>query len=205
MKSTKFIFTYEYVQRDLKFLLNSIYSCYKKIISDIDSISHLENDIRDVFISDKYLDNHKIKEELGVVEFQFDKEIETIQGRADIRILNMIEKMSGKQNPYYYIECKVLDNTKPSIAKSNLYSKYVDNGINRFVNEIYHTYNEANGMIGFYIKPTKIKKQCEFFSDLTIYKFIDNFELSYISKHTTINQKEITLYHLMLDFSDKIK
>ncbi len=203
MDKSKFVFTYEYIQRDLKFLLNAMYSCYIKIIFDKNSISHLENDIRDIFISDEYLDNHRIKEELGIVDFQFDKEIETMRGRADIRIFNMIEKMSGKEKPYYYIECKVLDDTKPSNAKSNLYSKYINNGINRFIDEIYPTHNKENAMIGFYIKSVNIKKQCEFFSNLRPYNFIDSFDFSYVSNHTTINQKEITLYHLMLDFSSK--
>ena len=203
MDRSKFVFTYEYIQRDFKFLLNAMYFCYIKILFDKNSISHLENDIRDIFISEEYLDNHRIKEELGIVDFQFDKEIETMKGRADIRIFNMIEKMSGKEKPYYFIECKVLDDTKPSTAESNLYSKYINNGINRFIDEIYPTHNKENAMIGFYIKPVNIKKQCEFFFNLTPYNFIDSFDLSYVSNHTTINQKEITLYHLMLDFSSK--
>ncbi len=205
MDSSKFLFIQEYQQRDLKYILNSIYVCYQEIISNIRTISHLENEIRDVFISDEYLNNHTFKQKLKVSEFLFDKEIETLKGRADIRVLNMIEEMSGKHKPYYFIECKVLDNTKPSNAKSNLYSKYINNGINRFINEIYPTYNNENGMIGFYIEPTDIKKQCEFFTDLTPYEFIDNFEFSYVSTHTTVSKKHITLYHLMLDFSSKIK
>lgn len=201
---SKFLFTIEYNKRDLKYLLNSLYSCYKKIISEINFISHKENDIRDVFISENYLDNHKIKEELGVNEFQFDKEISTIKGRADIRIFNMIEKLSGHDKPYYYIECKVLDASNPSIANSNLYSKYINNGIKRYIDEIYPTHNEANGMLGFFIKSTDFIEQCKFFTDLKFHSFIDNFPLSYISEHTTSSNKKIILYHLMLDFSDKI-
>ncbi len=119
---------------------------------------------------------------MGVKEFLFDKEIETINGRADIRILNMIENMRGVQNPYYFIECKVLDNTTPSIAKSNLYSKYINKGINRFIEEVYPTHNEANGMIGFFVKQISITKQCEFFTALKPYNFIDNYDYTYRSK-----------------------
>lgn len=202
---SKFRFTFDYNQRDLKYLLNVIYSCYIKIINEVNSISAIENDIRDVFISDKYLNNYKIKNELGVIEFLFDKEIYTETGRADIRILNMVEQMSGIEKPYYFIECKVLDASKPSLAKSNLYSKYIDEGINRFIIEKYLTHHEANAMLGFFIKSANIKKQCEFFVDLKPFSIIDNYELSYISEHSTESNKKIKLYHLMLDFSSRIQ
>jgi len=201
---SKFLFTIEYNERDLKYLLNSLYLCYKKIISEVSSISHKENDIRDVFISDNYLESHKIREELGVKEFQFDKEISTLKGRADIRVFNMIEKLSGQEKPYYYIECKVLDSSKPSSADSNLYSKYINNGIKRYIDGVYPTHNEANGMLGFFIKPANIKNQCEFFSDLKPHVFIEDFPSAYISEHLSSNSKKIILYHLMLDFSSKI-
>lgn len=201
---SQFLFTIEYNKRDLKYLLSALYSCYEKILSENDSISHLENEIRDIFISDKYLENHKLKEILGVKEFQFDKEISTLKGRTDIRIFNMIEKLSGQEKPYYYIECKVLDASTPSNALSNMYSKYIENGIKRYVDEIYPTYNEANGMIGFFIRKTNISEQCNFFTDFKPIFFIDNYNLSYISEHTTISKKNIVLFHLMLDFSSKI-
>lgn len=201
---SKFLFTIEYNKRDLKYLLNSLYLCYKKIISEVSSISHKENDIRDIFISENYLESHKIREELGIKEFQFDKEISTLEGRADIRIFNLIEKLAGIEKPYYYIECKVLNSSKPSTAFSNLYSKYIINGINRYINGIYPTHNETNGMLGFFIKPANIIKQCEFFSDLKPHIFIEDFDLSYISEHTATDSKKIILYHLMLDFSSKI-
>lgn len=201
---SKFLFTTEYNKRDLKYLLNSLYLCYKKIISDVRRISHKENDIRDIFISENYLESHKIREELGVTEFQFDKEISTIEGRTDIRIFNMIEKLTGIEKPYYYIECKVLDSSKPSTADSNLYSKYINNGIKRYIDRVYPTHNEANGMLGFFIKSTNISKQCEFFSDLKQHSFINNYNLSYVSEHIDSSNKKFVLYHLMLDFSSKI-
>ncbi|EQB92812.1 hypothetical protein [Elizabethkingia anophelis] len=201
---SKFLFTIEYNKRDLKYLMNSLYLCYKKIISEVSSISHKENDIRDVFISENYLESHKVREELGVKEFQFDKEISTLEGRADIRIFNMIEKLTGIEKPYYYIECKVLNNSKPSTAGSNLYSKYINNGIKRYIDGVYPTHNESNGMLGFFIKPANIQNQCKFFSELKPHFFIEGFDLSYISKHTVSDSKKIILYHLMLDFSSKI-
>ena len=91
-EGTKFNYTFEYNKRDLKYLMNSLYLCYLKIISEINSVSHRENDIRDIFISDQYLNNNKVKEELGVSEFLFDKETPTPKGRADIRIIKRNRK-----------------------------------------------------------------------------------------------------------------
>lgn len=200
---SKFIFTFEYNKRDLQFLLKAIYKCYLEILVNENVISHKENDIRDLFISDKYLDDFRFKEVLNIIEFKFDKEISTLTGRADIRVLNMVEQMSGVANPYYYIECKILDNSIPSDAKSNLYSKYLNDGVQRYVKEKYLTHHEANGMLGFFINSADIKKNCEFFSDLKPFNFIENFDFSYKSEHKT-SQKKIILYHLMLDFSTKI-
>lgn len=200
---SKFIFTFEYNKRDLQFLLKAIYKCYLEILGNENVISHKENDIRDLFISDKYLDDFRFKEVLNIIEFKFDKEISTLTGRADIRVLNMVEQMSGIANPYYYIECKVLDNSIPSDAKSNLYSKYLNDGVQRYVKEKYLTHHEANGMLGFFINSADIKKNCEFFADLKPFNFIENFDFSYKSEHKT-SQKKIILYHLMLDFSTKI-
>jgi len=202
---TKFNFSFDYFERDLKYILNAIHECYLKILTEIESVNPIENDIRDVFISEKYFNNPNIREELGVKEYLFDKEIQTIKGRADIRILNMIESISGNLKPYYFIECKVLDASKPTSSKSNLYTKYKIEGINRFLDKKYETPKEANGMIGFFIKKTNIKKQCEFFEEFTFCDYIVGCENFYISEHSIDELDSIKLYHLMLDFSSKIR
>lgn len=195
--TSKFLYIHEYQEKDLSFILNSIYKCYLKIISSRQKINNNENDIRDVFLSDEYLENHIIKEELSVVEFQFDKEIQTKDGRVDIRVFSMPKKMNGEDKPYYYIECKRIKGDK------SYNEKYINEGINRFVEEKYPTYMEANAMLGFVVKSIDISKNMECFPDLKKLKFIDEFEYSYISTHKTIlTTKDIILYHLMLDFSD---
>ncbi|AOZ98993.1 hypothetical protein [Flavobacterium commune] len=202
--ASKFKFKYEYQEKDLKFILNSIYKCYLRIITSNITVNNNENDIRDLFISDLYLDNHKLKQELDIVEFKFDKEIQTETGRVDIRVLNMIKTMKGDFKPYYFIECKRLDGVINPENKNTLNDKYINDGINRFVEEKYHTYQEANAMIGFVVKEIDINENCKFFKLLNPHKFVDNFDYSYISTHITKSKKEFTLYHLMLDFSMKI-
>jgi len=196
---SKFLFVYEYQERDLKFLLNAVYKCYLKILGNEAEVSKNENDIRDLFISENYLENHEVKSELGVVEFQFDKEIETDDGRVDIRIFSMINKMKGIDKPYYFIECKIIKGDKTY----NDY--YIKNGINRFIQEKYPAYLESNAMIGFVINKINISENTTYFKDLLPLIFIEGFEFSYESNHKTTSHKKIKLYHLMFDFSSKIK
>lgn len=161
--ASKFKFEYEYQEKDLKFILNSVYKCYLKIIASNITVNNNENDIRDLFISDLYLDNHKLKQELDIVEFLFDKEIQTEKGRVDIRILNMINTMKGDFKPYYFIECKRLDGVINPDNKNTLNDKYTTDGISRFIEEKYQTHQEANAMIGFIVKEIDIEKNSKFF------------------------------------------
>lgn len=194
-----------YREKDLKYILYCIHFCYLKILQSGIEINNDENYIRDLFISDEYLDNYLIKVELDITEFKFDKEIQTKTGRADIRVLNTIQMMKGISNPYYFIECKRIDDINPHY-KDSLNNKYINNGINRFIKEKYPTYLEANAMLGFVVKNINIEENTKKISSLKHFKFIDNFEYSYISKHKTRSSNEnITLYHLMLDFSSLIK
>ncbi len=194
-----------YIEQDLKIILNALYSCYQKIISSEIFINNNENDIRDIFLSDLYLENHSIKQELNVVDFQFDKEIMVNDGRADIRVFSMPKKMNGLNKPYYYIECKRLDGIINPNNKSTLNDKYINEGIDRFIKEKYPTYLEANAMLGFIVNHFDIIENSKQFDFMTPHYFINNFEYSYISNHISISNKQITLYHLMLDFSSKIK
>tara|TARA_B100000446_G_C10501502_1_gene323339 strand:+ start:518 stop:1135 length:618 start_codon:yes stop_codon:yes gene_type:complete len=195
---SKFTFTFEYQQKDLKFILSALYKCYLKIIKSDILIKNNENEIRDIFISDQFLDNHLFKQELDLIEFKFDKEIQTKDGRVDIRVLNMIDEMKGNYKPYYYIECKRIKGDK---TYNDYYS---NNGINRFINGKYPTYLKENAMIGFVVNNIDIEENSLKISGLIKYNFIDGFNYSYISKHTIHNEEEITLYHLMLNFSNKI-
>ena len=204
MNVSKFkTFAITYKERDLKYILYCIHYCYLKILQSTITVNNDENKIRDLFISDEYLDNHLLKEKLGIVTYKFDKEIQTDDGRVDIRVLDMVKTMSGIYNPYYYIECKRIDDENTHY-KSSLNNKYFNEGATRFINEKYPTYLEANGMIGFVVKKIDIEDNSKKITILEPYKFIENFDYSYKSNHTTKSNKKIILYHLMLDFSDKI-
>lgn len=196
-----------YIDENFEFILSQIYLCYKKMLTDYDSIENNENKIKNRLYKD-YLDNQTIREELGLNNFLFKTETGFIDGKYNETGYTDIEIIDLKRSFYttkssYIIECKRLDGRSPK-NKSSLYNAYVLEGINRFISEKYPTYYGVNGMIGFIVEKTDIEKQCEFFSEFNEYLFIDDFKFSYISTHSTRLHQELKLYHLMLDFSGKI-
>ncbi|WP_167450451.1 hypothetical protein [Sphingobacterium multivorum] len=192
-----------YQDRDLKYILFCIYSCYLEILNSSVLVKNDENSIRDLFICDDYLDNHQLKEKLGIGQYKFDKEIQIQDGRVDIRVLDMIKIMKGDYRPYYFIECKRLDGAN-SQRKNSLNNKYLNDGLSRFITEKYPTYLEANGMIGFVVENIDIGDNSKHFPDFQYDNFIENFKFTYRSCHVTQTLKRIVLYHLMLDFSSKL-
>lgn len=136
---------------------------------------------------------------LGIGQYKFDKEIQTRDGRVDIRVLDMIRAMQGDYDPYYFIECKRLDGVN-SHYKNGLNNKCIDNGLSRFVDEKYPAYLEANGMLGFVVKSIDIQENSKYFEGFASFHFIDGCDFSYQSSHITKPQRNIKLYHLMLDF-----
>lgn len=194
-------FEFNYIERDLEFILSAIYFCYIKIVASNKRILKSENDIRDVFISDDYLNNHLVKQELGILEYLFDKEIQTKDGRIDIRVLNMVETMKGSYKPYYFIECKKLDGVINLKNQSTLNHKYISEGINRFIQGKYPNNKGEHGMLGFVVNAVDIGVNSNFFAQLTPFKFIDFFEYTYKSSHTSVDNSQFVIYHLMLNFS----
>lgn len=173
------------------------------MLIDYPLIDNNENLIRNG-LHKNYLENNLIREELKLTPYLFDTEIElyndddSVKGRTDIKVYNAIERTKNT-NSYYIIECKRID------GSNELNKKYISNGINRFIeNEKYPSFKKVNGMIGFIVSPIDIELNTKSFSDLKFYQFIDDFKYSYISNHMTSNSNNLTLYHLMLDFSTKI-
>ncbi|AYZ10679.1 hypothetical protein EGY05_01340 [Chryseobacterium arthrosphaerae] len=196
-----------YIDENFEFILSQIYECFKKMKKDYVSIENNENKIKNRLYKD-YLDNQNIRNELGLNDFLFKTEIGFIdenyneKGYSDIEIIDLKKSFYSTESSYI-VECKRLDSKNPN-NKSSLYNSYVKEGINRFIDEKYPTYYGVNGMLGFVVEPTNIKSQCSFFSDFTNYNFIEDYDLSFKSQHQTKSNKKITLYHLMLDFSDKV-
>jgi hypothetical protein len=110
-----------------------------------------------------------------------------------------------------------LDATAPR-GKSGLNAKYIENGIQRFVLKTYSSHYQTNGMIGFVVQGLDIRKNTKAINSLLAseYKHITTtqvlthkiiapgFEFSYYSTHNTATD-ELTIYHLMFDFSKNIK
>lgn len=196
-----------YVDENFEFILAQIHNCYKKMIVDNVSIENNENKIKNKLYKD-YLNRQIIREELGLSEYLFKTETAFIDenynenGYSDLEVIDLIGSKKST-DAYYIIECKRIDDVNPHYQNS-LNNKYINEGINRFIEEKYPTHNNVNAMLGFVVKDIDIKNNCNHFADFKHYKFIEDFEYSYRSNHITKTNKKITLYHLMLNFSSII-
>ena len=175
-----------------------------------------ENNIRDVLLL-KYLKNNTIRKELLLNDYNFDREVpeDNSLGRTDIKIQTI--NTFYNTEAYYIIECKRLNN-KNLRGNSGLNAEYVKNGMNRFVTGYYSSHYNTNGMIGFVVDDLDIDNNYENINHVlnTHYpqinvtalleeaQFIENFRHQYISIHLTKFNRNIILYHLMLDFSKNI-
>ncbi len=204
-------------------ILKGIIACYNLMNLSKSALPNDENKIRDIMLKE-YLKKKDFKEKYyNLNEYQFDKEIEDNDGRVDIRVLpvkdNYIEDAA-----YFVIECKRLDSQNLQ-GSSGLNAKYIKNGVCRFVSSAYSSYFGVNGMIAFVVEKIDISKNvdqinlmlddtyvndrgemvnAEKVQGLTHFKLKDDFEYSYISVHKVNNNKNITLYHLMLNFSNRV-
>ena len=201
MRINKPRYTSFYIDRNFEFILIQIYQCYQRMLKDYPFIENNENKIRNRLCKD-YLNNQIIVDELKLNNFAFEIESGIVDDNykeisyADIKVINLKER-AGSVNANYIIECKRLDNS------SVLNKAYINEGVNRFVDEKYPTYYKVNGMIGFIVK--SFDDSISFFKNFTQYQFIPDFQYSYKSDHIIKRGEKITLYHLALDFSSKIK
>ena len=199
-------------------ILIGIIKCYWLILKNKNSVpSNDENKIRDIFLSKEYLKNRKIKNQLNLLEYRFDREIseDHSNGRIDIRII--AKNDFEIDEAYYTIECKRLDNQN-LLGETGLNAKYVKEGIKRFTIDQYSAYYGVNGMIGFVIEKMNIDNninninqllenqspQITTIKKLQFIRLIEKFKHSYCSNHENINKKNITLYHLMFDLSENL-
>ncbi|WP_407531946.1 hypothetical protein [Elizabethkingia meningoseptica] len=196
-----------YIDENFEFILTQIHSCYQKMLINIDKIENNENKIKNRLYKD-YLNDQKVRDSLGLNGYLFKTETAFInddydeKGYSDIEVIDLKGSLKSTE-AYYIIECKRLDDVNPHY-KSSLNNKYISEGIQRFIEEKYPTHYRVNGMIAFIVKNIDIDKNSKHFTDLKKHLFIDKFEFSYRSKHKTLSNKQITLYHLMFDFSSKI-
>jgi hypothetical protein len=173
-----------------------------------------ENKIRDNILLN-YLKNDEIRRKIDLLQWNFEREVQEDHsvGRTDIKIIS--PNTFEKQEAYYILECKRLDNKKTS-GTSGLNAEYIKNGISRFTSKYYSSYHRINGMIGFIVDDMEIHTNTKSINSLLINSyesvkttkeitqdnFIDSFEYHYHSIHTDKDNDELKIYHLMFDFNE---
>ncbi len=198
-------------------LLTKIIACYAIMLSDTVELANDENAIRDILLLN-YLKNDNIRKQVRLQDFLFDREVQedSTSGRTDIKI--QTRNTFKRQDAYYIIECKRIDNTNLT-GISGLNAEYIRNGIMRFVSQKYSCFYRVNGMIGFVVTQMNIADNIQNINFLLRNEFeeanireyltkkscIKRFRHLYSSSHADIDNKLFVLYHLMFDFSSKMK
>ena len=206
-----------YYDRELLNILEKIALCYTRIVENYELVLNNEDAIRD-YIHCNYLNNIDIRNELNF-SYHFEcepKEYGVNDGYLDIKVFN--ENIFANPSEYYIIECKRLDSTNPK-GTAGLNSKYINDGILRFIDKKYSCYHRVNGMIGFIVQQVNIDENVNCINDvlrdqypnanttkfLTKNNSIESYDYLYDSEHTDIDSNQLVLYHLMLDFSSNIE
>lgn len=223
INATNFGYSPSFYVTEFEDILRGIIVCSQCINSSVEKLRNNENEIRDIMLL-KYLKNESFKKShFNLANYHFDYETIENTGRADIRILPINPYVNDEA--YYIIECKRLNN-KNLTGMAGLNAEYVKNGMCRFVTGYYSTYYGLNGMIGFVVDNLDVDKNInhlntfldksltndrgEIVNAMSIQKITpielcDEFKYSYKSKHQTLSQKDITLYHLIFNFSQQIQ
>jgi len=200
---------------ELEEILSKMIACYNLMVTDNVSLTNDENSIRDILLIN-YLKNNKIRKQIGLMNYLFDREVpeDITIGRTDIKI--QTSNTFQDTTAYFTIECKRLDAVNTS-GKTGLNAKYIENGIQRFVLKTYGSHYSVNGMIGFVTQKLDIHQNTKSintlltgdFKHITTTQVLTNknilkgFDFSYYSTHNTATD-ELTIYHLMFDFSMNI-
>ncbi|NQU53546.1 MAG: hypothetical protein HQ522_13510 [Bacteroidetes bacterium] len=179
--------------------INAICDTYNRIDKSIG----IENDIRDRFILDFYYTSPLLTKliQKGILKVSWEDWVfkdESNLGRTDIDFF-----ISGFGS--FIIECKRLKNAS---------QKYIDEGLQRFINEDYSKNESYSGMIGFIIEGdikricAELKGKCKesnFISNGFTEIDITSTEHSFTSAHSRVNMDAINIYHLFLKFEKNIE
>jgi len=175
--------------------LKSLIDSYRRVkqIKGIDSLN--ENRIRDQFVVDLEKRNDLIRHAIDnhiiiVVPESWDA---VKRRRADIRFALPFIRRD------LIFECKKLHSAE---------SRYLDDGLVRFIKLAYSEKEDDAGMIGFIIKPIDLfgvisaikEKVCKFYFSRLIDKQILGWPYSFQSVHVRIDSREILIYHLFFEF-----
>jgi len=222
LKAGNYNYSGDIYQSEFEIILSKIVICYKLMVKDYPTLPRNENEIRNTLLI-RYLKNNDISDAVGLWGFNFEREVpeDYTIGRTDIKITTY-KTLFINREAYYTIECKLLDNQNLR-GSTGLNAKYVANGICRFTSTYYYTSDDkVNGMIGFVVAPmdinsninhlnylmtTELKNSdsvivnANLISGLNKTTFIEDFEYQYKSEHKVTDERNISLYHLMFDFS----
>ncbi|MCF7919122.1 MAG: hypothetical protein K9N06_04335 [Candidatus Cloacimonetes bacterium] len=217
LDSTKYEYGESIYYDEFKVIIQKIVICYYLMLRDEIVCANNENQIRDVLLIE-YLKDNLIRNRVKLNDFIFDREVpeDRSPGRTDIKI--QTKQSFIDTDAYYIIECKRLDSVKPE-GVSGLNAKYISEGLMRFITEKYSSKYGLNGMIGFIVESMDINQNIKILNKLIEEKFpgtrtiqgmqsedfIEDFEYVYSSRHNTDSNKQILIYHLMLDFSGNIR
>lgn len=222
LKGNRFMYSRDFCSKEFLNISEGIVICYHDIISN--GISLVNNEILITkYIILNYLKNDDFKEVTTTLKnYHFDFETIENSGRVDIRVLPVNPYKGDKA--YYIYECKRLD-SKQNVGVSGLNAEYIKNGICRFVTDYYTSYYNENGMIGYVIEEMDILEnvncinnllEVDYTNDRNLpvnprvvnkleqFNVIDGFPHLYCSRHKKLDEKEISLLHLMFDFSKNI-
>ena len=217
LDASNFIGSVVIYDNEFEKILSKITICYQLMKADKVVLDNDENKIRNILLLN-YLKNDKIRKKVDLFEWHFEREVQEDHsiGRTDIKVIS--PNTFKKQEAYYILECKRLDNTKTT-GTSGLNAKYIEKGIYRFTTKYYSCYHRMNGMIGFVVEDLKIDENVKHINtllttsftsittkqEITKDSFIDNFEYHYSSVHTDKDNDELKIYHLMFDLSEHIQ
>lgn len=221
INATNFDYCTPFYINEFEDILRGIIVCYQCINSSEVKLPNDENGIRNCILT-KYLKEQEFKERHKLTNYLFIAEQPINEGRVDISVFS---RNQLDIDTFYVIECKRLNNQNLS-GTTGLNSEYVKNGICRFVSDYYPSHFGINGMIGFVVdnldidsnianlnsflnkdlindkKETVNAKAVQEIKQIELY---ESFRYSYTSTHKTRSEREITLYHLMFDFSNNIQ
>lgn len=214
LNTSNYDYSAKFYHAEFESILSKLVLCYNRMISDRVQLDNDENSIRDYMLLN-YLKQQWFKKEYDLTSYLFDRELPENKGRIDIRVMPVNPFISDVA--YYVIECKRLNSVNQN-GTTGLNAEYISNGILRFTSAKYSSFFRTNGMIGFIVQSLDINQNVdsinrllkEHFShartkqELMFRNIVKGFGFSYCSIHND-DIDEVTLYHLMLDFSGNIR
>jgi hypothetical protein len=208
-------------------ILKGILQAYSKMLEpSYSSLPPNNEDFITAKLYDDFLDNDSFTRQFNLNNYTFELEpastkdyIQIGYNDIKVRVNNRLEGFESRRSAYI-IECKRLDGKQAKKTHTKtLNRKYLEDGLQRFVDEIYieKYIHKQSAMIGYIVSPFDIKQNVTHINELvnsmsslnttqnlTPFKLDESFDYAYHSKHKSIHNNDIDIYHLMLDFSSKI-